>query len=71
MSTVICFEEAGEIKCEREEERWARELEERLRKHIEDKLSELLTKFTEEYEIEVSLDPNTLKGAGKWRKKQR
>ena len=66
MSTVICFEEAGEIKCEREEERWARELEERLRKHIEDKLKELI----EQYEIEITINVEEGKGVGKWRKKR-
>jgi hypothetical protein len=62
----VCFEERGEIKCEREEERMARELEEKLRKYIEDKLKEL----TEQYEIEVTLDPQTLKGAGRWKRKK-
>jgi len=70
MSTIICWEEAGEIKCEREEDRRARELEERLKQHVETKLLELLSKLTQEYEIEVSLDPSTLKGVGRWRKKR-
>jgi hypothetical protein len=33
---------------------------------IIDKIEELVW----QYEIEVSLDPSTLKGAGKWRRKQ-
>jgi len=66
MSTIICFEVEGQIVCEREEDRARRELEERLRKYIEDKLKELV----EQYEIEVTLDPQTLKGVGRWRKKR-
>ena len=70
MSMITCWEEAGEIKCEREEDRRARELEERLKQHIESKLLELLSKLTQEYEIDVSLDPSTLKGVGRWKRKQ-
>jgi len=70
LSMITCWEEAGEIKCEREEDRRARELEERLKQHIESKLLELLSKLTQEYEIEVSLDPSTLKGVGRWKRKQ-
>jgi sensor domain CHASE-containing protein len=67
VSSIICFEEAGELRCEREEERRARELEEKLRKHIEDKLKELI----EQYEIEITVNVQEGKGVGKWRKKQR
>jgi hypothetical protein len=70
VSTIICFEVNGEIKCESEEERRARELEEKLKQHVEAKLAELLKTLVEQYEIEVSLDPSTLKGVGRWRKKQ-
>jgi hypothetical protein len=66
----VCWEEAGELRCESEEERARRELEERL-KQLEDKLSELLTKLTQEYEVEITLDSASGKGVGKWRKKQR
>ena len=66
MSSIICFEVEGQIVCEREEDRRARELEERLKQHIEAKLKELV----EQYEIEVTLDPQTLKGVGRWRKKR-
>jgi hypothetical protein len=70
VSTIMCFEEAGEVRCEREEERRARELEERLKQHVELKLVELLSKLTQKYEIEVTLDPSTLRGVGRWRRKQ-
>jgi 5-carboxymethyl-2-hydroxymuconate isomerase len=66
VSTVICFEEAGELRCEREEERARRELEEKLTKHIEDKLKQLI----EQYEIEITVNVQEGKGVGKWRKKQ-
>ena len=66
MSTIICWEEAGEIKCEREEDRARRELEERLKQHIEAKLKELL----EQHEVEITFDITTGKGVGKWRRKQ-
>jgi sensor domain CHASE-containing protein len=62
----VCFEVEGEIKCESEEELRFRELEERLRKHIENKLKELV----EQYEIEVTIDVKEGKGVGKWRKKR-
>jgi cobalamin biosynthesis protein CbiD len=62
----VCFEEAGELKCEREEKVGLREIEERLRKYIEDKLKELV----EQYEIEVTIDVKEGKGVGKWRKKR-
>ena len=66
MSTIVCFELKGELRCEREEERARRELEERLRKHIENKLKELL----EQYEIEITVNVQEGKGVGKWRKKR-
>lgn len=69
MSTVICFEEAGEVRCEREEDMARRELEKRLKQHVEAKLAELLKTLVEQYEIEVTLDPQTLKGVGRLRKK--
>jgi hypothetical protein len=66
VSTVICFED----RCEREEERRARELEERLKQHLEDKLAEMLKALVEQYEIEVTIDIQTGKGVGKWKKKR-
>jgi ABC-type enterochelin transport system ATPase subunit len=66
LSSIVCFEEAGKIRCESEEERRARELEEKLKQH----LAELLSKLTQEYEIEVTIDIKEGKGVGKWRKKQ-
>lgn len=66
MSTIICFED----RCEREEERARRELEEKLKQHIETKLAELLSKLTQEYEIEVTVDIQSGKGVGRWRRKQ-
>jgi hypothetical protein len=66
----VCWEEAGETRCEREEERRARELEEKLKQHAEAKLVEMLKALVEQYEIEVTLDPSTLKGVGRWRRKQ-
>jgi sensor domain CHASE-containing protein len=67
VSTVICFEEQGEIRCEREEERARRELEEKIKQHLEAKLKELV----EQYEIEITVNVQEGKGVGKWRKKQR
>jgi ribosome-associated translation inhibitor RaiA len=66
LSTIVCFED----KCEREEDRRARELEEKLKQHVETKLAELLSKLVHEYEIEVTIDVKEGKGVGKWRKKQ-
>jgi sensor domain CHASE-containing protein len=66
LSSIICFEEAGKLRCESEEERARRELEEKLRKHIEAKLKELI----EQYEIEITVNVQEGKGVGKWRKKQ-
>jgi hypothetical protein len=65
VSSIICWEEAGEIKCESEEERRARELEEKLKQHIEVKLKELF----EQYELEVTIDVKTGRGVGRWRRK--
>jgi ribosome-associated translation inhibitor RaiA len=70
VSSVICFEEAGEVRCEREEERVRRELEEKLKQHVEAKLAELLQRLTQEYEIEVTVDIQTGRGVGRWRRKQ-
>jgi hypothetical protein len=70
VSTIVCFEEAGELKCEREEERARRELEEKLKQHVEAKLVELLQRLTQEYEIEVTIDPASFRGVGRWRRKQ-
>ena len=70
MSSIICFEVNGEIRCEREEDWRARELEEKLKQHVEAKLAELLGKLTQEYEIEVTVDITTGKGVGRWKKKQ-
>jgi hypothetical protein len=66
----VCWEDNGEIKCEREEDRRARELEERLKQHMEAKLFELLKALVEQYEIDVSLDPTSGKGVGRWKRKQ-
>jgi hypothetical protein len=69
VSTVICFEEAGETRCEREEERVRRELEEKLKQHVEAKLAEMLKTLVERYEIEVTVDLQSGKGVGRFRKK--
>jgi hypothetical protein len=66
LSTIVCFEVEGELRCESEEERARRELEERLKQHVE----ALLKTLVEQYEIEVTLDPSTLRGVGRWRKKR-
>jgi len=70
LGSIVCWYEADEVRCEGEEERRARELEERIKQHVEAKIQELLQKLVQEYEIEVSLDPNTMKGVGRWRRKQ-
>jgi ribosome-associated translation inhibitor RaiA len=70
VSTIVCFEEAGEVRCEREEERRARELEEKLKQHVETKLTELLQTLVEQYEMEVTVDIQSGKGVGRWRKKR-
>ena len=69
MSTIICWEEAG-VKCEREEDRRARELEEKLKQHFESKLLELLKALVEQYEIEITANIESGKGVGRWRRKQ-
>jgi hypothetical protein len=70
VSMIVCFEEGGEVRCEREEERARRELEERLKRHVETKLVELLKSLVEQYEIEVTVDIQSGKGVGRWRRKQ-
>jgi ribosome-associated translation inhibitor RaiA len=70
LSSIVCWEEAGKIRCEGEEERRARELEEKLKQYVETKLAELLSKLTQEYEIEVTIDVKEGKGVGRWRRKQ-
>jgi predicted transcriptional regulator len=66
VSTIVCFED----RCESEEERRARELEEKLKQHMEAKLVELLQRLTQEYEIEVTIDVKEGKGVGRWRVKR-
>jgi hypothetical protein len=66
----VCFEVEGELRCESEEERARRELEEKLKQHIETKLVELLQRLIQEYEIEVTIDIKEGKGVGRWRRKQ-
>jgi ribosome-associated translation inhibitor RaiA len=66
VSTIVCFED----RCEREEDVKMRELEEKLKQHVETKLVELIQRLTQEYEIEVTIDPSTMKGVGRWRKKR-
>jgi CTP-dependent riboflavin kinase len=70
VSFIICWEEAGETKCEREEERRVREIEERLKQYLEAKLAELLSKLTQEHEIEITVNVAEGKGVGRWRRKQ-
>jgi cell shape-determining protein MreC len=70
VSTIVCWEEAGVVKCEREEERARRELEEKLKQHVETKLAELLQRLVQEYEMEVTIDVKEGKGVGRWRKKR-
>jgi hypothetical protein len=70
VSTIVCFEVEGELRCEREEERARRELEERLKQHMEAKLTELLQTLVEQYEMEVTVDIQSGKGVGRWRKKR-
>ena len=72
MSTSICWEEAGEIKCEMEEDRRARELEEKLKQHIEERIKHIeakLEELLEQYELEIAIDVKTWKGVGRWRRK--
>ena len=70
MSTIICFEVEGELKCEREEDLKMKGLEERLKQHFETKLLELLKALVEQYEIEITVNIESGKGVGKWRRKQ-
>jgi len=70
LSTITCWEETGEIKCEREEDRRARELEERLKQYINAKLEELLKALVEQYEVEITINVADGKGVGRWKKKQ-
>jgi N-acetylglutamate synthase/N-acetylornithine aminotransferase len=66
VSSIACWEEKGEVKCEREEDLKRRELEEKIKHYIEDKLKELV----EQYEIEVTVDLQSGRGVGRWRKKR-
>jgi hypothetical protein len=70
VSSIICFEEAGELRCEREEELRFRELEEKLKQHVETKLLELLKTLIEQYEMEITVNIESGKGVGKWKRKQ-
>jgi phosphotransferase system HPr-like phosphotransfer protein len=70
MSSIICWEEAGEVRCEGEEERRARELEEKLKQHLEAKLAEMLKTLVEQYEVEITVNVAEGKGVGRWRRKQ-
>jgi Ni,Fe-hydrogenase maturation factor len=70
VSSIICWEEAGEVRCEREEDVKRRELEERLKQHLEAKLSEMLKTLVEQYEIEITVNVAEGKGVGRWRKKR-
>jgi hypothetical protein len=62
MTYLVCFKEADREVCFEEEEL----REKRIKEYIDSKLKELLT----QYEIEISIDPSTLKGVGKWQRKQ-
>ena len=70
MSTIICFEVEGQVVCEREEDRRARELEEKLKQHIEAKLEELLKALVEQYELEITIDIKSGRGVARWRRKR-
>jgi len=61
MTNMVCWEEDGKMVC------WDEETyrEKRIKEYIDSKLKELL----ENYEVEITIDPTTLKGVGKWRKK--
>jgi hypothetical protein len=62
MKYIICLKEDDHETCLDEEER--------LKKYMEAKLEELLKALVEQYEIEVTLDPQTLKGVGRWKRKK-
>jgi hypothetical protein len=65
LSSIVCFED----RCESEEERRARELEVKLKQHVEAKLEELLKTLVERYEIEVTVDLRSGRGVARWRRK--
>lgn len=65
--SIVCWRESEErIVCVDKEE--ARD--KALKEYIDSKLQEMLQILTQQYELEVTLDPTTLKGVGRWRKKQ-
>jgi hypothetical protein len=65
--SIVCWRESEErIVCVDKEE--ARD--KALKEYIDSKLQEMLQMLAQQYEIEVTLDPSTLKGVGRWRKKQ-
>jgi len=70
VSSIICFEVEGQIVCEREEDRRARELEEKLKQHLGSKLLELLKTLIEQYELEITVNIESGKGVGRWKRKQ-
>jgi hypothetical protein len=70
LSSIICWEEEGLTKCGSEEDLKIKELEERLKQHLEAKLSEMLKTLVEQYEIEITVNVAEGKGVGRWRKKR-
>jgi len=65
--SIVCWRESEErIVCVDKEE--ARD--KALKEYIDSKLQEMLQILTQQYEVEVSLDPTTLKGVGRWKRKQ-
>jgi hypothetical protein len=67
MSHIVCWRESEEkmVCIDREEAR-----DKAIKEYIDSKLQELLNTLIQQHEIEITLDPNTLKGAGRWRRKQ-
>jgi methyl coenzyme M reductase beta subunit len=61
---VEIYNERGELVEERDAT--LEDVAELLSKYVDMKIQDLVTK----YDIEVTIDPTTFKGVGRWRKKQ-
>jgi hypothetical protein len=69
MSSVVCFEREGEVVCRSDREIEREQLEARIREHLEAKLMEAISRLTQEYEIEITVDLKTGKAKGVFKRR--